>query len=87
MKNTILAALILLTGCAIQGADDNPEKAAFFMVSRGDVGWIYKLISGGVDYCKVTQYNLGSTDFEATVDYDGKTCEVTATASDKGAEQ
>lgn len=81
-----IAFVALLSGCAIQGANENPEQAAFFMVSRGKVSIIHQLLSGGVDYCKVTQYNLGKTDFEADVDYDGKSCKVKAKASDKGAD-
>ena len=74
----LLVIFVLLSGCATQG--DNPN-ASYFMVSQGDVSLIYKLFAGGVDYCKVTQYNLGSTEFIAEVKYDGDACIVEATAT------
>lgn len=85
MHRSVLAAAVAVAvaGCATQGADQHPERAAYFMVSRGEVGIIYRWLTGGVDYCKVTQYNLAGTDFDATVDYDGETCTVSAIASDK----
>lgn len=72
--------VLLLTGCATGG--DNPN-ASYFMVSQGDVSLLYKIFAGGVEYCKVTQYNLGSTEFVVDMNYDGKTCVVEASASDK----
>jgi hypothetical protein len=77
MKKLLLATL-LLTGCATQG--DNPN-ASYFMVSQGEMSLVYRMFVGGVDYCKVTQYNLGGTEFVADVKYDGDTCTVEATAT------
>lgn len=73
-------AVVLLTGCATQG--DNPN-ASYFMVSQGEVSLVYRMFFGGVDYCKVTQYNLGGTEFIVDMKYDGEDCRVEASASDE----
>jgi len=72
-----------VAGCATNGADTAPEKASYFMVSRGEVSVLYRVFMGGIDYCKVTQYNMAGTEFVADVKYDGESCVVEATASDK----
>jgi len=74
--------LLLLTGCAATPLTDNPD-AGYFLVSKGGVSGVVQMISGGVQYCKVTQSNLGSTTFNVSVKYDGDTCLVEATSSDK----
>jgi hypothetical protein len=55
---------------------------AYFLVSKGGVSGIVHAISGGVQYCKVTQANLGATDFEVNVQWDGEVCNVNATTKD-----
>lgn len=41
------------------------------------------MISGGIRYCKVTQSNLGNTEFNVIVKYDGEACLVEAQSNDK----
>lgn len=77
MRWVWLIIVMGVSGCATQGADTNPERASYFLVSQGKVSIIHRLLTGGVDYCKVTQYNLGASDYSATVTYDGKRCTVT----------
>jgi hypothetical protein len=80
MRTTILILFVTLTGCATQG--DNPN-ASYFLVSKGEASFLYRMFMGGVDYCKVTQYNLGSTEFVIDVKYDGEDCKVEASAADE----
>jgi hypothetical protein len=75
----LILLTLLLAGCATSG--DNPREA-YFMVSKGEASLLYRAFVGGIDYCKVTQYNLGNTEFIAEVQYDGETCTVEATAND-----
>ena len=76
MRTLILIALFTLTGCATSG--DNPREA-YFMVSKGEASLLYRAFVGGIDYCKVTSYNLGNTEYIAEISYDGDDCRVTAT--------
>lgn len=78
----ILVGLLSLTGCATQGASEHPEQASYIMVSRGEASLLYRAFMGGLDYCKVTQYNLKSIVFAGEMRYDGDTCVLTITAED-----
>lgn len=77
-KWTTCLLLPLLSSCAATGVNDNPDGSAFFLVSKGGVSSIYKMIAGGVDYCKVTQNNLGGTQYTVLVSFDGDKCVVEA---------
>jgi hypothetical protein len=70
---------LLLAGCATSGSN---SREAYFMISKGEASLLYRAFVGGIDYCKVTQYNLGSTEFIAEVKYDGDSCIVEAAAND-----
>jgi hypothetical protein len=41
------------------------------------------MVTGAVDYCKVSQHNLQGVSFTADVTFNGKECQVQATASDE----
>jgi len=75
-----LLASSLIVGCATRtGTDD----ASYFMISRGEASWFRKLLSTGIDYCKVTQSNLSGSSYAVDLKYDGDTCSVEATATDE----
>jgi len=81
MKYSVLI-LLLLAGCAATPLNEDP-KAGYFLVSTGGVSGVVQMISGGIRYCKVTQSNLGSTEFNVIVKYDGEACLVEAQSNDK----
>lgn len=85
MKSIVLAvALLLLGGCAATtrtGGDD--PNSSYFLISHGGASGISRIISGGVEYCKITQKNLGTTDFDVSVTYEDGKCKVEALSSDK----
>jgi len=74
--------LLFLSGCATTGLVENPD-AGYFLVSKGGVSGVVQMLSGGINYCKVTQSNLGNTAFNVSVKYDGDICLVEAQSSDK----
>lgn len=84
MKIIGMALLALaLTGCGAMSGIENPDRSSYFIVSEGGADGLSKLVTGGVQYCKVTQHNLGATAFNVTVTYDGESCLVEATTSDR----
>lgn len=74
---------LLLAGCGSTASVDSPEDAAFFLISHGKANGVMSVLGGGVSYCKVTQYNVGGSDYLVDVQYDGNKCEVQGTAGAK----
>ena len=80
-----ISLLLTLAGCAATPLTENPN-AGYFLVSTGGVSGVVQMISGGIRYCKVTQSNLGSTEFNVDISYDGDVCLVEAHSNDKTTE-
>ena len=77
----IVLACILLSGCGTINSFDEPNETSFFLVSTGGASLLYKAFVGEVKYCKVTQHNLGSSEYIAEVKYNGEQCVVEAMAN------
>jgi len=76
-----LAFLMSAPGCGSTAMMDEPERGSFFLVSQGEASLIYKILGGGVSYCKVTQYNLGGSEYDVSVSWDGDRCVVDGVAN------
>ena len=72
---------MFLAGCAHEGATKHPEKAGFILVSEGEANGIAATLGAKGKFCKITQYNLGGSDFVINVRYDSNGCVVDGTAS------
>lgn len=85
MKTLVCAVtLLLLSGCAATsytGGED--DDASYFLISQGGADGVTKFITGGVQYCKITQKNLQGVEFDVVVEYEDGKCKVEAMSSDK----
>jgi hypothetical protein len=79
----IVGALGALTACGTTGLTGDQSKSAYLLVSQGDAGGLWGVLTGKVRYCKVTANNLGSTEFVAEIRYDGNGCEVVGSAENQ----
>jgi len=71
----------ILAGCGSINSFDKPDETSFFLVSTGGASLIYSALVGEVKYCKVTQHNLGKSEYIAEVTFDGKNCAAEAAAN------
>lgn len=80
----VAALAVSLAGCGTIRDDDD---ASYFMVSTGRADGLAAMFTGEVEYCKVTQSNLGDSEYAVSVDFDGTDCTVEAIANDKAAKE
>lgn len=80
MRAAILTAVVLLTGCGTTRLSDDPD-ASYFLISQGGTNLLSSVLGGSVKFCKVTQSNLGESDYVVDVKYDGDECIVEAAAA------
>lgn len=88
MKHIICMALGLLllvvSGCGTTGLSrTNQQELGYIMVSKGKASGAAKLIGGGADFCKATQYNLDGIKFAGAIVYAEDTCRVEITSTDQ----
>lgn len=76
----LIVALILFTLAACGTSPADTSKTSYFMVSKGEASGVVKMFGGGVDYCKITQSNLGGVNFVGEIVYDGENCTINVTA-------
>lgn len=77
----LIVLLVALPGCGGLAMYDQLEKSSFFLISKGKASGLAAMITGEVDYCKITQHNLEGSEYVVDVTYNDDTCSVQATAS------
>ena len=76
MKQIALAMLcVTLCACGTTSTIRGEQNTDYVLVSMSKAGGAYKLIRGEVTACKISMHG---TNPGYAVDFDGKTCEVTA---------
>lgn len=74
MRLTVLCIIALLTGCGYSATRDNPEDVQFVMVSMSEAGFVYKLVTGGTEICKLTSFGIELQGLDYELSFDGDVC-------------